>query len=104
MIKFNKILLLFIISAVFVLTSTSVFSQSTPPLDKPIEKPQADQMSESGRIQEKIDKRRNRKNSPDSDKNHSNNPNVNPAEDHSKDNPNLPGIKLHNPPGVDKQY
>lgn len=46
---------------------SSAFSQSTPPLDQPIEKTPIDQMSESGRIQEEKDRQRSKTNSPDSD-------------------------------------
>ena len=74
---------------VYVLTISSAFSQSTPPLQKPIEKPPIDQMSESGRIQEKIDERRNRQNSPDSEMNQINlNPDKKPPKTHQ--NPNTP--------------
>ncbi|MBS0300229.1 MAG: hypothetical protein JSR32_09950 [Proteobacteria bacterium] len=51
----------------FCFDSSFVFSQSTPPLDQPIEKTPIDKMSESGRIQEEKDKQRNKTNSPDSD-------------------------------------
>ncbi len=90
-----------ILVAVFVLASAA-FSQSTPPLNKPIEKPQADRMSESGRIQEKIDERRNSKNSPDSDQNQLNPTNLNPSKDDPRPNQNPPGVKLNTPPGVDQ--
>ncbi len=89
MVKTTNNLLVALFAGIFYIFGTPAFSQSTPPLDKPIEKPPIDQMSESGRIQEKIDKRRNKQNSPDSDINHSNNPNVNPVEDHSGANHNI---------------
>ncbi|MBL8496483.1 hypothetical protein ABF87_03515 [Nitrosomonas sp. JL21] len=59
--------------------NSRAYSQSTPPLDKPIEKPPLSQMTEEGRIQEKIDKKRLKKNSPDSDINHPQSPNIDPA-------------------------
>lgn len=99
----NKIISIFVVFfvGVFYIFSSSAFSQSTPPLDKPIEKPPIDQMSESGRIQERNDEQRRKKNSPDSDENHPHNPNVNPVEDHTDANPNPPGVKIHSPPGID---
>jgi hypothetical protein len=89
--KITKVLLTYIIGIIFALGSTSAFAQSTPPLDKPVEKPKANEMSESGRIQEKIDERRNKSDSPDSDKNHSGNSNVNPGKD------NLLMERINNP-------
>jgi hypothetical protein len=50
---------------------SSAFAQSTPPLDLPIEKPT--DMSESRRIQEESDRRREKTNSPDSDEKHQGN-------------------------------
>lgn len=98
MIKIINILLIAIFVVVFHIFGPFAFSQSTPPLDKPIEKPQASQMSESGRIQEKADAKRNRTHSPDSDKNHIDNPNVDSAEGYSEANKNPSGVKLHDPP------
>ncbi|MBL8499898.1 MAG: hypothetical protein LZF63_06175 [Nitrosomonas sp.] len=50
------------------MSGSSAFAQSTPPLDSPIEKPV--DMSESGRIQEESDRRREKADSPDSDEKH----------------------------------
>ncbi|MBX9917207.1 MAG: hypothetical protein E6Q59_09155 [Nitrosomonas sp.] len=96
----RNILIILIIGIPFIFSSPA-FSQSTPPLDKPVEKPQTDQMSESGRIQERNDIKRRELNSPDSDENHPNNPNVNQAEDHSDTDPKSPSIKLRTPLGTE---
>ena len=58
---------LFIGIIIFVSTA---YSQSTPPLDKPIESTPADQLSESGRVQKLIDEKRDKAKSPDSDNNY----------------------------------
>jgi hypothetical protein len=62
----NRLTIVLLASA-FYFGSSSAFSQSTPPLDQPIEKTPIDQMSESGRIQEEKDRQRSKTNSPDSD-------------------------------------
>ena len=95
----NILFIVFLVGT-FYSFSSSAFSQSTPPLDKPIEKPPIDQMSESGRIQERNDELRRKTNSPDSDEFHPNNPNTNPVGNHSDANPKFPGVKLHSPPGI----
>ncbi|SDX49494.1 hypothetical protein [Nitrosomonas oligotropha] len=53
----RNILIAIFIGILFIFSSPA-FSQSIPPLDKPVEKPQIDQMSESGRIQERNDIKR----------------------------------------------
>ena len=63
----NKEVIL-IVGCLFLL-SPPVFSHSTPPLEKPIGITPAEQLSEPGRIQNEIDKKRNETNSPDSDAN-----------------------------------
>lgn len=62
----NKITVILLVGASY-FGSSSVFSQSTPPLDQPIEKTPINKMSESGRIQEEKDRQRDKTNSPDSD-------------------------------------
>ncbi len=96
----RNILIVLIIGILFIFSSPAI-SQSTPPLDKPVEKPQADQMSESGLIQERNDTKRRELNSPDSNENHSNNPNVNQAEDHSDTDLKSLSIKLRTPLGTE---
>lgn len=84
---------------IFYIFNSSAFAQSTPPLDKPVEKPPVNEMSESGRIQERNDANRMRENSADSDKNHPNSPNVDinaPAAHPS----NSAGESSANPAGV----
>jgi hypothetical protein len=81
----------------FYLLSFSAFSQSTPPLDKPVAKPVDGQISESGRIQEKNDAQRDKKNSRDSDKNF-----LNDIDLKTKDQtPRNSGSQLHRPPGLE---
>ncbi|PTQ83203.1 hypothetical protein [Nitrosomonas ureae] len=58
-----------IVGCLLFLLSSPVFSQSTPPLEKSIGITPAEQLSEPGRIQNEIDKKRNETNSPDSDAN-----------------------------------
>ena len=87
--NFSKKILVTLVLGLISCYSPIAFSQSTPPLDKPIEKPKAGQISESGRIQEKNDEKRRKLNSPDSDKNHLNNSNVNPTEEHPTVDPDI---------------
>ncbi|SFF16609.1 hypothetical protein [Nitrosomonas sp. Nm166] len=61
---------IFLVFGFFFTFSSFAFSQSTPPLDKSAEKPRSDQISEPGRIQEKMNASRNRTGSPDNDQNH----------------------------------
>ncbi|SEG17463.1 hypothetical protein [Nitrosomonas ureae] len=63
----NKKIIL--ITGCLFLLSLPVFSQSTPPLEKPIGITPAEQLSEPGRIQNEMDEKRNETNSPDSDAN-----------------------------------
>lgn len=76
MVKIININTLFVFFGIIYIFSSSAFAQSTPPLDKPIEKPPVSEMSEAGRIQEKNDVNRMKEDSPDSDENHPNSPNV----------------------------
>lgn len=68
---FLKLLIVALLVGV-IFFGSSAFSQSTPPLDKPIERTPADQLSESGRVQQMIDEKRDKTNSPDSDNNYHN--------------------------------
>lgn len=75
MIIFKPLSLMFLCIFSF---NTNLLAQSTPPLDKTIIKPPPSQMTEEGRIQEKNDQKRIKDNSPDSDLNHPNSPNIDP--------------------------
>lgn len=61
---------LVLVIAFFFIFSSSAFSQSTPPLDKPVEKSRADQISEPGRTQEGLNAKRNGMGSTGSNENH----------------------------------
>ena len=81
---------------IFYLISSSAAAKSTPPLGKPIEKPPAGQMSESGHIQERNDADLIRKNFPDRNENHLNNSVTSLPEV----NINIPRAHPSNPAGV----
>ena len=94
---FLKILIVALLVGVILFVS-SAFSQSTPPLDKPIERIPADQLSESGRIQQKNDERRSKINSPDSDENSISLCQNQLGKDSGIDEKNIPSRKVTNQP------
>lgn len=80
--------------------SSPAFAQSTLPLDKLIEKPPINQMSESGSVQEKNDAHRRKTRYPNSDKKH---PNDSVTDRNPNANPNNPaGVNPSNPLGMSR--